>query len=235
MRGRPALALALAFAGCTEASAPDDVVALVVLVPASGLVTVEEQDTVVVPAWAQTRDGDSVMPGITWHEFSPRGVIALDSLTGEIVGLIGGDTTRVQVRFMTLRSDPIPVRVPAAADTVRPAGAESDTVAAGETMSQLLEVELLDLTTQPGTEVPLEGRLVRVAIVAPANPGVAFVNAPDSLAFTDTTATSGRAGFQLARREGATAADSVMVDVSATRAVGTPVPGSPVRFVVHFQ
>lgn len=209
--------------------------AIVVVVPTSGRVVLEEQDTVVVPAWALTRDGDSVQPGITWQEFAPRGVIALDSATGTIVGLLGDDTTTVQARFMALRSDPIRVRVDAAADTLRPVGAVVDTVLAGETSSQVLQVELLDLTTEPGIDRPLGSRPVRIAMATSTDPGVDFVAEPDSLAFTTLTAAAGTAGFQLRRQSGVIAADSVVVEVTAFRAVGAMVPGSPVRFVVHFQ
>jgi len=197
-------------------------------------VTVEEEDTTRGDAWTLTVDGDSATEGIVWAEFAPRGVIALDSLTGDIVGLVGEDTTRIQARFASLRSNPIPVRVAAAADSIAAAGPERDSVFAPDSLSSPLTVSLFDLTTTPGTPRPLSGRPVRFTLLdAPA--GVELVEAPDSTAVTLSTGSAGTAAVTLRRRAGEMAPDSVLVDAGAVRATGVTVSGSPVRFVVFFQ
>lgn len=205
-----------------------------VRLPSSGKVTVEEEDTARVEAWTLTQDGDSSPEGIVWAELAPRGVIDLDSLTGDIVGVLADDTTRIQARYATLRSNLIPVLVVAAPDTITASGLTTDTVAAGDTESMALTVTLLDLTTDPAMVRPLQGRPVRFTLLDTAA-GVELVEAPDSTAVTLSTGSGGTAAVRVRRQAGQTAADSVRVEADAVRAVGAIVPGSPVRFVVFFQ
>jgi hypothetical protein len=220
--------------GCSDATAPGGVIALVVRLPASGPVTVEEEDTTRVDAWTVSQSGDSATDGITWREFTSRGVIALDSTTGEIVGLIGDDTTTIQAQFANLRSNPIPVRVLAAADSIAAMGSTVDTVAVGDSLSAPLSVTLLDLTTVPGTPRGLSDRPVRFEVLdSPA--GVELVEAPDSAGVTRQTASDGTTAVTLRRTGVQPAADSVVVEAGAARATGSVVSGSPVRFVVYFQ
>jgi len=219
--------------GCGDTAGPGNVIALVVRLPSGG-VAIEEEDTTRVEAWTLTQDGDSSTEGIVWGELAPRGVIALDSLTGDIVGVLAEETTEIQARFATLRSDRIPVRVVAAADTITASGLTTDTVPAGDTESMALTVTLLDLTTDPATSQPLLGRPVRFTLLDTAA-GVELAEAPDSTAVTMTTGSAGTAAVRVRRRAGQTAADSVRVEADALRAVGSIVPGSPVRFVVFFQ
>jgi len=206
----------------------------VVRLPSSGRVSVEEEDTTRVEAWTLTQDGDSSTEGIIWAELAPRGVIDLDSVTGDIVGLVAEDTTRIQARFASLRSNLIPVRVAAAADSIAASGLTRDTVLAGDSESTPLTITLLDLTTDPAMSRPLSGRPVRFTLLDTAA-GVELVEAPESTAVTLATGSAGTAAVRVRRRAGETAADSVRVEADAARATGSVVPGSPVRFVVFFQ
>ena len=194
----------------------------------------EEEDTARVEAWTLTQDGDSSAEGIVWTELAPRGVIDLDSLTGDIVGVLAEDTTRIQARYATLRSNLITVPVVAAADTIAASEPTRDTVLAGDTESMPLTVTLLDLTTDPAMSRPLPGRPVRFTLLD-TTAGVELVEAPDSTAVTLSTGSGGTAAVRVRRQAGQTAADSVRVEADAVRAAGSIVPGSPVRFVVFFQ
>lgn len=227
------LALALVVS-CGDTAGPGNVIALVVRLPSTGRVTVEEEDTTRVDAWTLTQDGDSTTDGIVWSELAPRGVVDLDSVTGEIVGVVAEDTTSIQARYANLRSNTIPVTVVAAPDSIAAAGSTRDTVPAGESMSAPLTITLLDLTTDPATPRPLSGRPVRFTMLEPAT-GVELVEAPDSTALTVSTGSGGNAAVTLRRQSGQTAVDSVVVEAGAVRAIGSIVPGSPVRFLVFFQ
>jgi hypothetical protein len=136
-----------------------------------------------------------------------------------------------------LRSDPLSIRVLAAADSIGATGSAVLTVAAADSQSGPLATAVLDLTTTPGEATPLSGRPVRYSIAFPVFADLASATAVlgnDSLAATVLTAAGGTTSVVVKRR-GAAQPDSAVVLATAVRGAGATVPGSPVRFVVRFQ
>ena len=77
--------------------------------PDSGRVEVGD-DTLVPRARALDGHGDSVAATIVWERLDTT-VQVVDSFTGATVGLIGGQTGRVQARVGNLRSNPLTLTV----------------------------------------------------------------------------------------------------------------------------
>lgn len=243
---RAALATLLALA-CSELTGEfSDVVAIELLSPRS--VALEEGDTVDLDARALDIDGNVIEDApVVWElltpvtDSTPAG-ITLDAATGVVVGT-GPGTFRVRARVETLPTEPVTIQVRAAADSLT---ADVDTalvVDSTAATSGPLRVLVLDLTTAPPDTLALGGQTVIWRLVAPAldsaAPSVVLTLAAgagpgaDPFLATATTGTAGTAAV-FAQRQGAGQPDSVIVEATALRAVGTPVPGSPVRFVVHF-
>ncbi len=230
-----ACALAALAWGCkgvtADANAP---VAIEFVTPQAGPVQLEELDTVVIGVRVRNQSGDTI----------PNAPIRVVSLTPDTVGVdsalrfglvgIHSGAGRVMAISGALQSDPLPVQVAAAADSMVLVGAGVDTVIAADSVSGPLAVALLDWHSTAGDTVSLGNRTVTFAIVAPvfdslAAATVTFGN--DSLTQTVLTPQS----VTLRRQTPPPQPDSVVVEASAKRANGTAVPGSPVRFVVHFQ
>lgn len=241
---RPALAALLALA-CTELTGDfGEVVAIEILSPRT--VVLEERDTVRLEARALDAQGNVLDDApLVWEilaadtDTAPVGIV-LDTLTGHVAATAPGSWP-VRARVETLPTDPITVRVTAAPDSVAAAVDTTVTVAADQTRSAALQVIVLDLTTVPDTTMPLGGKDVTYRLVHPvfdgAPPVALTLNGepgPDPLTAVATTATDGRAAA-FARRQTGTTPDSVVIWAAARTAVGDTVPGSPVRFVVHFE
>jgi hypothetical protein len=202
--------------------------------------TVEATDTLRAHAVAFTAGGDSVTAPIVWASLDTALLGVVDSTTGVFVGRAAG-IARVQARTGSLRSNPIALRVTAAADTVAATTATADTVVVStpDSLSDSLALVVEDTVTNPApTAVPLANRPVAFAIAsAPAGATVTLVTNDTTHAITavDTVRTSaaGIAGVRVRYLGGGTLPDSVVVTASARRAVGTVVPGSPITFVVR--
>ena len=202
---------------------------------------VEELDTLRPHARALDGRGDSVAAPIYWASLDTN-LMVLDSATGLTVGTRTG-TGRLQARTGNLRSNPLAIRVLAAADTLFARGRTVDTVTISATtppdsLSDSLTVELADTVSTPPSAVPLAGRPITYAIAYPATPGPVTLVTSDTahaLVTVDTVITSS-AGTAVVRARllAPPLPDSVVVTASARRAVGTTVPGSPVTFVVRF-
>ncbi|HEY6209250.1 MAG TPA: hypothetical protein VIW28_09330 [Gemmatimonadales bacterium] len=217
----------------------DQVVAIEVSVDS----VVEELDTLRPHARALDGRGDSVATPIYWAALDTN-LMVLDSATGLTLGRRPG-TGRLQARAGPLPSNPIAIRVLAAADTlVAPVPTHTvDTVTISATtppdsLSDSLKVELADTVSTPPSTVPLAGRPITYAIIYPATPGPVTLVTSDTahaLVTVDTVITSsaGTAAVR-ARLLAPLPSDSVVITASARRAVGTTVPGSPVTFVVRF-
>lgn len=235
MRMRAAWLAALALAGCSELSSSDDtVIALQVTAPPGAVV--EVGDTVQYTAVALNRNGDPIPAPIRWATPDTAN-IAVDSLTGEVLGKKGGTQARVQASSEGLVSSLNIVNVIAAPDTL--ILVPPDTV----------RVDLLPATSSPPLVArlesfnpvgPLSGRAIYYEVVepvfaTPADATVAFGNG--AVADTAVTDVSGEplTAVALSRVTGKVSPDSAIVEIRATRHQGTqPVPGSGQRWIVRF-
>jgi hypothetical protein len=229
--GRARLILLTAALGCSNLTdIGDGVVALEVRAPQNP--TLEVSDTLRLHARALNRQGDSVAAAIGWRSIDA-------TVTVDAAGLVTGQSpgpARVQAVVGSLSSEPVSVAVVARPDSIVLIGPDTSTVPAGAPASAPLVAELTT-NLPPG---PVQGRsliytLVVPPFASPASATVLFSNG--ALADTVTTGADGEpvVPVSLARVTGVTAPDSAIVEVSATRAHGTPVPGSGQRFIVRYQ
>src|SRR5205823_8684187 len=211
----------------------DQVVALSVAVRDS----IEELDTLRPHAVALDGHGDSVAATILWATLDTALLTVVNETTGVMVAKQPGATpARIQASVGNLPSNPIPIRVLAAADTVFAAAPTRDSVslaAQPDSLSDSLTVRLQD-TTAAGP-VDLSGRPIAFALTVYPGPGtnVALVTSDTARApvAADTVSTRvGLAAVKLRLLPGSPP-DSAVVTASARRAVGTMVAGSPVTFV----
>jgi hypothetical protein len=205
---------------------------------------VEEADTLREHAVALTGRGDSVSAIIYWASFNANTLAVVDSGKGVFVGRQPGSTD-IQARTGDLRSNPQPILVTAAADTLTAARPTHDTVsiapAAHDSLSDSLSVVLADTITNPPTTIPLANRPVTFVVsYQPPGSTVTLVTAdsvhlPGVTLDTVRTSSAGVAAVKVRYFGGGTLPDSVVVIAAARRAVGTVVRGSPVTFVVELQ
>jgi hypothetical protein len=233
--GLAASSFALLAPACTNLTTDLTVpVAIEIETPASP--SIEQHDTLRLVVRVFDRGGDSIPGAAIRLAVLDTALLAVDSADQAVVGLNPGSPARVVALSGNLHSDPLTIVVLARADSVAATGATVDTLAESDSASAPLAVTVLDLHSVPGTATPLPARTVTFAIVLPAfaSPGSATaVLANDSLVATATTAASGVASVRV-KRKGAVQPDSVVVQAAARRASGASIPGSPVRFVVHF-
>ncbi|MGH8698105.1 MAG: hypothetical protein ACREVS_16600 [Burkholderiales bacterium] len=202
-------------------------IALEVVLPDSGLL--ELGDTMLPRARALNGRGDSVDAAIFWASLDTATVVVLDSATGATFGK-QTPSGRIQARVGNLRSSPVTITVQPPLDSVAADGVVRDTMALTgvppDSLSDSLRVRVF---ATPASGPNLVYRLVTYeAVVYPtAAGGVTFVPR-DTL----RTATTGVTATQL-RFTGGIAPDSVLVTARVLRADGSPVPGSPVSFVVE--
>ncbi|HZH81330.1 MAG TPA: hypothetical protein VFD68_08485 [Gemmatimonadales bacterium] len=213
-----------------EITAPDSLEELVTLVP-----------------HARALDGhlDSVPVTFIWSTLDTAILTVLDSTTGRTVVNHAGNTGRLLARTGSMFSNPVVIRALAAADTVYPTPATrvADTVHLSvDSLSDSLAVLIADIidSTSGGNSltVPLAGRPVAYSITFPTVPGPVTLVTSDTAhtLVTGDTVSSGSLGIASVKLRliAGPVPDSVLVTASAHRAVGTPVPGSPVTFVVRF-
>jgi hypothetical protein len=202
----------------------DQVVALEVLLPDSG--RVEVTDTLRPRARALNGRGDSVAAQVYWSSLDTAIVAVVDSATGVTLAKAVG-TGRLQARAGTLRTNPLSVVVLAPLDSASAAGPVRDTVtvSAPDSLSDSLIVKAWVGASGSGGR-----RVVYAADIYP--PGVTtFTFVPGD---TVKTNASGIAVAQLQVASG-TRPDSVVVTAVLRHLDGTPVPGTPVTFVVEFR
>lgn len=213
----------------------DQVVAIEVASPDS----LEQFDTLRPRARALDGRGDSVAATILWATLDAAFLTVVNETTGVMVGkLPSAAPARIQARVGNLRSNPLPVRVLAAADSLLAAGptAGDVTVSPTDSLSDSLKVQLAD--TVSGSLIGLAGRPIVWTLTYATTPGsVTLVTNDTAHALvsvdTVTTTASGIAVVKVRLLAGPLP-DSVVVTAGARRAVGTSVPGSPVTFVVRF-
>jgi hypothetical protein len=218
----------------------DQVVAISVAVADS----VEEGDTLHPHGKGLNSRGDSIAATVLWATLDTALLSVVNETTGVMLALQPSATpARIQARVGTFRTNPIPIRMLAAADTLFVVGPTLDTVSMSATsppdsLSDSLHVELADTVTGTATPVPLAGRPVVYAIAYPVAPGPVTLVTSDTartlaLQASVITSPSGVAVVKVRLLPG-TPPDSVVVQATARRATGTSVPGSPVTFVVRF-
>jgi hypothetical protein len=229
--------------GCGAFGPPDlnRVIAIEVIAPDS----LEELVTLVPHARALDGHLDSVPATFIWSTLDTAVLTVLDSTTGRTVVNHAGNSGRLLARTGSMFSNPVVIRALAAADTLSrtPASRVADTVHLSvDSLSDSLAVLIADtIESASGMDsvtVPLAGRPVTYAITFPTAPGPVTLVTSDTartLVTSDTVASgsTGIASVKL-RLIAGPVPDSVLVTASARRAVGTPVPGSPVTFVVRF-
>ena len=232
-----------AAAGCGAFGPPDlnRVIAIEVTAPDS----LEELVTLVPHARALDGHLDSVPVTFIWSTLDTAVLTVLDSTTGRTVVNHAGNTGRLLARTGSMFSNPVVIRALAAADTVYPTPATrvADTVHLSvDSLSDSLAVLIADIidSTSGGNSltVPLAGRPVAYSITFPTVPGPVTLVTSDTAhtLVTGDTVSSGSLGIASVKLRliAGPVPDSVLVTASAHRAVGTPVPGSPVTFVVRF-
>jgi hypothetical protein len=228
------LLLLAALAACSSLNdIGGGIVALEVLLPVPPFI--EPNDTVQLRARAVDLNGDSVAATIIW--LSPDTTLSLDSLTGLVSTTLTTGSGKVQARVGTLRSDISgtngTLTIRPRSDTLELTGPDTQTVANTDTASTALLAAVL--SNNPAGGVANTTILYSVVDTATALGTVHF--AGNGLSLRATTGTSGTptVGVTLRRTAGATAPDSVLVEVSATRPSGAVVAGSGQRFTVRFQ
>jgi len=169
-------------------------------------------------------NGDSVAATFFWSSLDTAIIAVLDSTTGVSLGKSVG-TGRLQARVEELRSSPQPVRVIPRVDSLVANGSTTDTVFLPDSLSDSLAVQALATGGQASGR-----RVVYTATIYPAADSTVTFVPNDSV----STNASGIAVAQLRYVSGALP-DSVVVTATMRRFDGTPVPGSPVTFVVEFR
>lgn len=231
MRPRAAGCLAL-LAACSNLATTDGGVASVEIVIPSPA-EVEAGGTIQLIGVARGSDGEPLEVPIYWRALDTT--IAVDSVAGLLSGVQGGATGRVVARAVDLYSTIATFTVLKAADTLIRVGDSALTVPAATTASPTLSVRV------EGGDPPaaVDRRRVTFELISPA-----FATPEDRtveflgglLATSVVTSTNGAPSpaVTLNRREGRTAPDTAVVQVSVYRPGGGTVAGSGQRFIVLF-
>ena len=191
------------------------------ILPDSG--RVEVTDSYLPHARALNGAGDSVAAPVFWSSLDTLFIRVLDSTTGMSLAESVG-TGRLQARVEALRSNPQPVTVLARLESIAANGATRSTITAPDSLSDSLVI------TATATGGAAGGRRVVYAATTypPGDSTVRFV--PNDSVFTSSV---GVASVQI-RFFAGVPPDSVVVTATMRRPDGTPIPGSPVTFVVEF-
>jgi len=238
-----AVACALAVLGTHCASISGDAnapLAIEFVLPhfASGF-AVQEFDTVPIDVRVRNDAGDTIAGARVQVISLAPDTLQVDTLPLRLIGVQPGPA-RVIAISGNLHSDPLAVTVVRAPDSLGLSAGAVDTVRATDTASAPFVATLFDLRTDTTRALSLSGYPVVFAIVYPtfasaAAASVVFGNdTVPTLVDTATTTVSGASA--IVKRHGALPwPDSVVVQASASRANGTVVRGSPIRFVVRFH
>jgi hypothetical protein len=235
-----AVACALGLAATSCASITGDATAPVAIEFVAPPAAVEEFDTVAIRVRVRDRAGDTI----------PNAAVQLVSLAPDTLGVPTGRVSvfglrpggsRMVAISGGLHSDPLPIQVVRAPDSLALVGSSLDSVSAAGSASDSLVVRLLDLRTDATQALGLAARPVSFAIVYP--PFASAAAAREVLAGNDsltavvltTAASPGGTAAVVVRRQGTPQPDSVVVQASAKRANGAAVRGSPVTFIVRFR
>jgi hypothetical protein len=201
---------------------PDQVVAIEVILPDSA--RVEVTDSYLPQARPLNGAGDSVAAPVFWASLDTAVIAVLDSATGMSLAKQVG-TGRLQARVEAIRTGPQTVTVLSHLDSLAASVPTRDSVVAPDSASNGLAVQ----ATATGGEATNRRVVYAMTVFPPAGSTVTFV--PNDTVFTSSL---GVASVQVKYLAGALP-DSVVVTASMRRPDGTPIPGSPVTFVVRFS
>jgi hypothetical protein len=240
--------LLICLAACTSITGDSDrAIALVI----DGLPerVVEEGDTLTLTAAVVTASGDTIRDAaIVWTIADPdtgQPGFTLDSLTGIVKGL-KPDTGNVRPRFEdTSTLAVITVIVTPAPDSAAAVGDIRIAMEADDSVSPPMVVAVFDRTTDSSTVLPLANKPVQFHLISPAPESTdasGFQITPSNSGLQDqsqhravaTTDEQGQARAVVKRLDNSVLPDSAVVEAVVVTAVGGPVEGSPVRFVVLF-
>jgi hypothetical protein len=235
MTARAVVAVAFALAACSDIGSSDDtVIALQVTSPPGA--SVDVGDSVQYTAIALNRNGDPIPAPIRWATPDTAN-IAVDSLSGVVLGKKGATQARVQASSQGLVSSLNIITVIAVADTLILMPPDTLRVDALPATTSAAMVSRLESFNPVG---PLSGRLIIYEVIEPVfgSPASATVTLSNgALSDTATTGANGEPStpITLSRVTGFVAPDSAIVEIRATRRQGTqPVPGSGQRWIVRF-
>ncbi|HKP27827.1 MAG TPA: hypothetical protein VJU15_00395 [Gemmatimonadales bacterium] len=231
MRFRAA-ALLLTLAACSSLSPTEGGVSSVTIeVPSPA--EVEVDGSIQLRATARGADGEALDIPIYWRALDTT--IAVDSVAGVLTGISAGKQGKVVARAIDLYSAVATFTVLSRADTVIVVGDSVVTVESNQEVSPSLTVRV-EAGDPP---VAVDKRRVTFEVVSPVfanleDRTVEFTNG--QLAQSIATTTTGQPSPlpTLRRREGKTAPDTAIVQVSAYRPGGGTVPGSGQHFLVLF-
>ena len=210
--------------GCSDLTeGPGGVVGLEIPTPTDAELEVGE--SMALTARALDKDGNTVPAAITWR--APDPTLTVDPATGVITGAAPGPG-RVQAFAGLLGSNLLQFNVISRADTLIVTDSIL-TVAPGGASSPSL-VSQLQSFSPPG---PLASRPVVYTLVTPVDASVTLTGGV--LTTTATTGTDGAVSSVTLTRANIAQPTTAIVQVSAVRASGEPVPGSGQRFTVTFQ
>ena len=185
---------------------------------------VEVTDSYLPRARALNGAGDSVAAAVFWASLDTAIIAVLDSTTGLSLAKTVG-TGRLQARVEALRTAPQNVAVLSHLDSLAASDSTTrDSVVAPDSVSNGLSVQA---TATGGAAV---NRRVVYAMTVYPDTGSTVTFVPNDTVFTSSL---GVASVQVKYLAG-TLPDSVVVTASMRRPDGTPIPGSPVTFVVEF-
>jgi len=238
----------ICLSGCSSITSDSDrAIALVI----EGLPerSIEEGDTLTLLADVVTAAGDTVPdPAIVWTIVDPdTGQLGftLDSLTGLVTGTKPGGG-RVRPRFEDLITlAVVTVTVTPAPDSLAAAGDQRVALQTSDSISAPMVAAVFDRTTDSSAVVALEDKQVQFYLISPP-PGSTDASGfyltlsdngqpgEDPHRVTVKTDQQGQARAVVKRHPGAVLTDSAVVEAAVVTAVGGPVAGSPVRFVVLF-
>jgi hypothetical protein len=220
----------IGLAACSDLSGGNNgVVALEVRLPSPA--AVEPDDTLLLKARALDAEGDSVPVPVLWRTLDDSLLTIVDS-TGAVTTDKTSGQPRVQAYVGSLGSQILTLTIRPRSDNLVLTVPATITVPAADTASAPLGAAVQSLN--PAGGVP--GTSILYEVTDPAALGtVRFANG--LLQFRGATGTDGAPVVPVLLRKvaGATPPGTVLVQVSASRPSGTPVPGSGQQFTILFQ
>lgn len=233
------LLLALLAVGCSSLQGDTSgVVAIEVVSPQ--VAQMEPGDTInmvdlTLHARALNLEGDSIDAPIRWTSADTLAII-VDSAIPRVVGAATSGSPRLQARVGTLGSTVITYLLSARTDTITLPGSDSVVVPSDNPQSDTLHASLQSYNPAgPVASRRLIFTITSPVFPTPADRTVEFNNG--ALADTVFSGFDGQPAspVRLSRVTNRTAPDSVVVEVTAKRPSGRPVPGPGRPIVVYFQ
>jgi len=231
-RGRTGLLAALAVLGCSSLGEPGEPIAIEFLEPKPPWV--EVGDTIVLRARILDQAGDTVdSSDLRWR--TPDTTVAVDSLTGAFTGLVpAAVNARVQPTAGSLVGKLLGFTVLEHADTLMvPAAADTVLVAAADSISSLFGAAITKFDA-----TGLVNRTMIVRLVTPLDSSVVLISPvlPDSVRAVADTVLTQAAGTTLLRvKVRGARPDSAVVEFEGRHISDTPIAGSGQRVKIIFE